>query len=336
MISSAGDPNRVKALLLNQNKGETLARLETLDERDLPPGDVVVSVAYSSLNYKDALAVTGKGKIVRYYPMVPGIDLAGIVEKSDSPEFSPGDPIILTGYGVGEDHWGGFAQKARVRAEWLVPLPRGLTLQQSMAIGTAGFTAMQCVMALEEHGLQPGSGDVIVTGASGGVGSISIAILAKKRYRVVASTGKKEAHDYLRELGAAEIWDRNALLRISTGKPLESQKWNGAIDTVGGETLAVLLSTMKREASVAACGLAGGSSLHTTIFPFILRGVNLLGISSVYCSMERRREVWKRLTQDLPLQLLERMTHMISLEEVPKFSEKILRGEIQGRTVIRM
>ena len=325
--------NRFKALILNQADGQVQASIQELPLDSLPEGEVLISVAYSSLNYKDGLAVTGKGKVVRRYPMVPGIDLAGTVEASDSPDFKVGAPVVLTGWGVGEKHWGGYAQKARVQAEWLAPLPQGLSLKQAMAIGTAGFTAMLGVMALEEHGLAPDQGEVVVTGAAGGVGSVAVAILAKLGYNVVASTGRTEAYDYLHRLGASQIIDRSVLARPS-GKPLEAARWAGAVDTVGGDTLASLLPAMAAGASVAACGNAGGYVLNTTVFPFILRGVNLLGIDSVICPQERRLTAWARLARDLPLDHLDHMTHLASLSDVPRLSEEILKGQIQGRVVI--
>ncbi|HEX9374303.1 MAG TPA: acryloyl-CoA reductase, partial [Roseiflexaceae bacterium] len=247
-----------KALVLVQQDGATRAAIQDLDVGALPEGDVLVAVAYSSLNYKDGLAITGRGKIVRRFPMVPGIDFAGTVEESQHPEFKPGDPVVLTGWGVGERHWGGLAQKARVKGDWLVPLPQGLSLEQTMGIGTAGLTAMLAVMALEEHGLAPGGREVLVTGASGGVGSVAVAVLAKLGYAVVASTGKAGAHDYLKSLGATEVIDRLA----PSGRPLDSERWAGAVDTVGGETLAALLPALAYGAAVAACGNAGGAELH--------------------------------------------------------------------------
>ncbi len=267
-----------KALVLDQLDGALQASIRELPRDALPEGDVLVAVAYSSLNYKDGLAVTGQGKVVRApYPFVPGIDLAGRVVESRSPAFAPGDEVVLTGWGVGERHWGGYAQLARVRAEWLVPLPVGMRPQQAMAIGTAGLTAMLCVMALEERGLAPGGREVVVSGAAGGVGSVAVAILARLGYAVVASTGRAEAQAYLSALGAGQILDREALT-ASAGKPLASERWGGAVDTVGGATLAGLLPAMAYGSSIAACGNAGGQALNTTVFPLILRAVSLLGI----------------------------------------------------------
>ncbi|MBA4496043.1 MDR family oxidoreductase [Paenactinomyces guangxiensis] len=298
---------------------------------DLPEGDVLIKVSYSSLNYKDGLAVTGRGKIVRSYPMVPGIDLTGVVEYSNSPKFSTGDAVILTGWEIGEKYWGGYSQYARVKAEWLVPLPASMKPKHAMSIGTAGLTAMLSVMALEENGLQSDY-EVVVTGAAGGVGSIAIALLSKLGYKVVASSGREEAHDYLRELGAYRIIDRQVLSR--EGKPLETQQWGGAIDTVGGKTLTGILRSLSHGGAVAACGLAGGSDFCTTVFPFILRGAKLIGIESVLCPSETRRKAWERLSQLLTSDLLERITQVYPLSEIPRLSEEILDGRVRGRIVI--
>ena len=326
--------NTFKAIKIEQTiasqKPTTL--IQEIDEESLPEGEVLVKVAYSSLNYKDGLAVTGQGKVIRRFPMIPGIDFAGIVEEDTSSRFKPGDPVLLTGWGVGERYWGGYAQYARVKADWLVPLPDGLTLKQAMGIGTAGLTAMLCVIALEEQGLKPNSHEIVVTGASGGVGSIATAVLAYLGYPVVAVTGKVEAHDYLRSLGVCNILDRNELTKYQ--KPLELERWGGAIDTVGGQTLVSLLSTMAYGTSVAACGLAGGSNLSTTVFPFILRGIRLIGIDSVMCPIVKRLQAWERLTLNLPLEHLNKMIRVISLEEVPALSQLILKGQIQGRVVV--
>jgi acrylyl-CoA reductase (NADPH) len=323
-----------KALVVNQTHGAIESSIQAVQHADLPEGDVLISVAYSSLNYKDALAVTGKGKVIRRYPMVPGIDLAGTVVESASPDFKTGDQVILTGWGLGEHQWGGYAQMARARAEWLVPLPDGLTLRQAMGIGTAGLTAMLCLMALETHGLTPQTEqEVVVSGASGGVGSLAVAILAQSGYNVVASTGRAESRDYLRRLGARSIIDR-ATLAAPSSRPLESARWAGAIDTVGGETLASIIRALAYRASVAACGLVGGSDLPTTVFPFILRGVNLLGIDSGMCPMPQRRAAWSRLAHDLPLDRLELIIQEAPLADVPQLSEAILQGRIRGRVVI--
>ena len=325
--------NSFKALLVEKSDDAQQAAIKTLQAADLPEGDVLIRVAYSSLNYKDGLAVTGSGPVIRKFPLIPGIDLAGTVEEADSPEYKPGDKVILTGWGIGERHWGGYTQLARVKSKWLVPLPEGLTLQQAMGIGTAGFTAMLCVLALEEHGCTPDSGDVVVTGATGGVGSIAVAILSKLGYRVAASTGSAAAHGYLKNLGAAEIIDREVFGAVSK-RPLESSRWAGAVDTVGGDTLASLLKAMNPRTSVAACGNAGGATLNTTVFPFILRGVNLLGIDSVMCPADLRREAWRRLSLDLPEAALESMMRVAPLSDIFDLSEQILQGKLQGRTVI--
>ncbi len=321
-----------KALLLDEIEGTVQARVAELSPDALPAGDVLISVAYSSLNYKDGLALTGQGKIVRSYPMVPGIDLAGAVVESASPTFKPGDRVVLTGWGVGERHWGGYAQLARVRSEWLVPVPPGLSLRQAMTIGTAGLTAMLCVMALEERGLTPGDREVVVTGAAGGVGSVAVAILAKLGYNVTAVTGRAEAHAYLQSLGARQILDRSAL--APSPRPLESERWGGAVDTVGGEPLAALLRSMAYGSGVAACGLAAESSLPTTVLPFILRGVSLIGIDSVMCPLPRRQAAWRRLARDLTPAALEQMTQVVTLQDLPALSREILQGRVRGRVVV--
>ena len=322
-----------RALVLDQQDGTTVARLADLGVGELPPGDVLVDVAWSTLNYKDALAITGAGKIVRQFPFVPGIDFAGTVAASDHPCFKPGDEVVLTGWGVGERHWGGLAGKARVKAEWLLLRPEGLSLRQTMAIGTAGFTAMLCVMALEEQGVTPEQGPVVVTGAAGGVGSIAIPLLARRGFRVVASSGRPELEGYLTELGASEVVDRR---RFSEGSnaPLDSAQWAGAVDSVGGDTLVNLLKGMRYHGAVAACGLAGGSDFRGTVFPFILRGVRLVGVDSVLVPAERRTAVWKRLAQDLDPALLERMSATVRLDEVPKVAPEFLKGAVRGRLVV--
>ena len=324
-----------KALVATQDAGKFHASIQQLDMESLPPGEVTIRVKYSSLNYKDGLAVTGKPGVIRKFPMVPGIDLAGVVEESSLPEWKPGDEVVVTGFGLSETLWGGYSELARLDARLLVRLPTGLTLRQAMAIGTAGFTAMQCVLALEQHAVKPATGDVLVTGAAGGVGSIAVAILAKLGYHVFGSTGRAQLGDYLRSLGAAEILDRAALAAPSQ-RPMESERWAGAVDSVGGETLAAIIRTLRGRGSVASCGLAGGAALNTTVLPFILRGVNLLGINSVYVSREERLEVWARLARDLPLQLLDQMTEEAPLEKIFELGEQILAGKIRGRTVIRI
>jgi acrylyl-CoA reductase (NADPH) len=326
-------PDPFRALVLEEQNGTIHAGVKELPANSLPDGDVLVSVAYSCLNYKDALAVTHRGKIVRRFPMVPGIDFSGIVAESASDIFKPGDPVVLTGWGVGEEHWGGLAQLARVKSEWLLPLPEGLTLKQTMQIGTAGLTAMFCVMALEEHGVRPDEGEIIVTGATGGVGCIAVMLLAKLGYAVVASTGKADAHEFLKSLGAHEVIDRKTLASRSD-KPLERGRWAGAVDSVGGETLAALLRQMEREGCVTAVGLAGGSELHTTVYPFILRGVSLIGISSVYMPTERRREAWRRLAAELPMGTMDSLTQTARLADVPALGEQMVDGKTRGRVVI--
>jgi acrylyl-CoA reductase (NADPH) len=320
-----------KALVVESGDPYT-TRLREVSLDELPPGEVLVRVAYSSLNYKDGLAITGAGKVVRSFPMVPGIDLAGVVVESASPDYRPGDEVVLTGWGVGERHWGGLSQMARVRAEWLVPRPQGLSLHQAMGIGTAGFTAMLCVMALEEHGLRPEGREVLVTGAAGGVGSIAVAVLARLGYRVVASTGRLQERPYLESLGAAEILERSVL--SAAARPLEPERFAAAVDTVGGAVLAGVLPRIAYGGSVAACGNAGGARLETTVFPFILRGVSLLGVDSVMCPRERRLRAWERLAHDLPLNLLEASVRTVDLAAVPELAQAILQGQVRGRVVV--
>ncbi len=325
-----------RALVLEQHDKQTTAGIRTLTVDDLPAGDVLVAVEYSALNYKDGLAVTGKGKIVRTFPMVPGIDFAGRVVESQHPNFAAGDWVILTGWGVGETHWGGYGEMARVKGDWLVHLPSGMTTHQAMAIGTAGFTAMLAVMALQDQGVPATEArEVAVTGAAGGVGSVAVALLARLGYRVVASTGRAETHAYLHGLGAAECIDRSVLAAESK-RPLESSRWAGAVDTVGGTTLASLLRTMQLNGVVAACGLAGGAELNTTVMPFILRGVHLIGIDSVMCPQPRRQQAWQRLATELPPATLEQLTTTIALADVPAWSETILQGQVRGRVVVAM
>lgn len=309
------------------------ATIKPVPAEQLPDGDVTVAIAYSTLNYKDGLILNGLGKLVRTYPHIGGVDFSGTVEASSSPLYKKGESVLLTGWRVGEHHWGGYAQKARVKAEWLVPLPAGLTTKQVMAIGTAGFTSMLAVIALERHGLKPGNGEVLVTGAAGGVGSVAIAILAKLGYEVVASTGRKELHDYLKSLGAATILDRAVLAGVAT-KPMQSERWAGVIDSVGGPTLANAIAQTRYNASVAACGLAGGNQLPVTVLPFILRGVNLLGIDSSMKSLADRREAWQRLAKDLPLDKLDAMTSVVGLHELRALANDILAGKVRGRTVV--
>ena len=322
-----------RALVLREDGGKVAAGIEAVDEARLPPGDVDVAIEYSTLNYKDGMILQGIGRLVRDYPHVPGVDFAGTVERSASAEFAPGDPVILTGWRVGEMHWGGYAEKARVKSEWLVRRPGELSAAQAMAIGTAGFTSMLAVMALERHGVTPSGGDVLVTGAAGGVGSIATALLARLGYRVVASTGRPELRDYLAGLGAAELIDR-ATLAAKPARPLDRERWAGAVDAVGGTTLATVLTQLKYRASVAACGLAGGSDLPATVIPFLLRGVNLLGIDSVMCPRDERVEAWRRLALDLPLDILDQMTEIVPLAALPGLAPRILQGAVRGRIVV--
>ena len=308
------------------------AGLVELTDADLGDGDVTVAVAYSSLNYKDGLAVTGKGKIMRSHPMIAGIDLAGVVESSDSPDWKPGDEVLVTGWGLSESHSGGFTQRQRVQSGWLTRKPDGLTLQQTMAVGTAGLTAMLCVLAIEGVGVVPGDGEVVVTGAAGGVGSVAVAVLAGLGYAVAASTGRPETHDYLGSLGASTIVEREEL--ATAGRPLDKERWLGGVDTVGSQTLATVLAQTRYRGAVAACGLAGGNDLPTTVLPFILRNVALLGVDSVMCPAPVRAEAWSRLGTDLPTDLLDSMTTVRPLTDVPALAEQILAGQTRGRVVI--
>jgi acrylyl-CoA reductase (NADPH) len=322
-----------KALLATQENGNFGISLRQVERSQLPAGEVLVRVAYSSLNYKDGLAVTGKPGVIRTFPMVPGIDLAGTVEESQSSDFKPGDQVVATGCGTSETIWGGYAQLARLNAEHLVPVPRGWSPKQAMGAGTAAFSAMYCVMSLEAHGLKPGEREVVVTGAGGGVGSVAVAILAQLGYRVVASTGRAELSDYLRKLGATEIQER-AVLAAPSNRLLESERWAGAIDNVGGDTLTGLLRSMARHASIASCGVAGGTTFTATVFPFILRGVNILGMDALRLSNAHRRQIWERVAHDLPLELLDQIIQVEPLEKVVELGEKILAGQIRGRVVI--
>ncbi len=321
-----------KALVLRQDDGNTLAQIETLGDADLPDGDVLLAVEYSSLNYKDGLAITGKGKIVRQWPLVPGIDLAGRVIESDSADYAPGDAVVLTGWSVGEKYWGGYSQRQRVQSKWLVPLPEGLDARQAMAIGTAGFTAMLCVMTLEEAGVSKDSGTVLVTGATGGVGSIAVAILSHLGYRVAAVSGKADANDFLTGLGAAEILSREEMSQAP--RALEGQRWAGAVDTVGSTMLARVLAETSYGGCVAACGLAGGADLPTTVMPFILRNVSLRGVDSVMCPVARRKQAWQRLVTDLPAKALGEIGQVAGLEQLPELAEQITNGQIRGRVIV--
>jgi acrylyl-CoA reductase (NADPH) len=322
-----------KALVLNKQDDLVTAAVEEVDEARLPEGDVTVAVEYSTLNYKDGLIIKNKAPLVRAFPHVPGIDFAGRVIDSAHPKYRPGDAVVLTGWGVGERYWGGYAQHARVKGDWLVPLPEGWRTEHAMAVGTAGFTAMLAVIALENHGLEPGAGEVLVTGAAGGVGSIAVALLAKFGHQVTASTGRPASHAYLRSLGASNIIDRAELAEPSA-RPLESERFAGCIDAVGGTTLARVLGQLKYRCSVAAVGLAGGGKLDTTVIPFLLRGVNLLGIDSVYQPMPARLAAWQRLARDLDLATLERMIIEAGLRDLPRLADEILQGRVQGRVVV--
>ena len=304
-----------------------------LTDDDLPEGDVLVDVEYSTVNYKDGLAVTDTAPVLRNFPMVPGIDLAGTVSASDDPEVSVGQRVVVNGWGIGEETWGGFAQRARVRGGWTVLLPDGIGSAEAMAIGTAGYTAMLCVLALEDHDITPEAGPVLVTGAAGGVGSVAVAVLAARGYEVHASTGRPEEADYLVGLGASEIVDRTELSETS-GRPLARARWAGAVDAVGSHTLANVLSQIRPEGCVAACGNAQGTDLTTTVFPFILRGVTLRGVHSVHVPRPRRLEAWRRLDEDLDRDLLASMTRTVGLDDVPAVAAEILAGRVRGRVVV--
>ena len=323
-----------KALVVEKSEsGETSATVQNLGDDRLPDGDVTVAVEYSTLNYKDGLCLTAGGGLVRSYPHVPGIDFAGTVEHSEDPRYKPGDKVVLTGWRVGEAHWGGYATRARVKADWLVPLPEGLTTRQAMAVGTAGFTAMLAVMALEDHGLTPGNGEVLVTGAAGGVGSVAVALLARLGYQVAAVTGRTSLEPYLRDLGASRIIPR-ADLAETVKRPLEAETWAGCVDSVGGPMLARVLGQMKYGASVSAVGLAGGAQLPATVIPFLLRGVNLLGIDSVMRPYSDRLRAWARIARDLPMDKLDAMVNPQGLSDLPDLGKAILKGQVQGRVVI--
>jgi len=320
-------------LVEKTDDGQALSRTRIgLD--DLMEGDVTVSVEWSTLNYKDGLALTGASPVVRKFPLVPGIDFAGTVESSDDPRFSPGDKVVLNGWGVGEVHSGGYAGKARVKADWLVPLPEGLSTRQAMAVGTAGYTAMLCVMALQDHGIKPQDGDILVTGAAGGVGSIATAILAKLGYRVIAVTGRPEQKEFLLSLGAADIAARSDF--ADKARPLGRELWAGAVDVAGGNTLANVLSQVVRGGAVAACGLAESMSLPTSVAPFILRGVALYGIDSVMAPLEKRQRAWDGIVQYLDPQLLESLTSEASFDDLPQLGEQILKGQVRGRLVVQI
>ncbi|MCM2375265.1 acrylyl-CoA reductase (NADPH) [Aporhodopirellula aestuarii] len=321
-----------KGILIQNDEAGYRASLTDLDESQLPEGDVTIRVSHSTLNFKDALALTGKGPVVRTFPMVPGVDLVGIVEQSSHSDYVVGDEVILNGWGVGEKHWGGLAQKARVNGDWLVPMRGRFTPQQAMAIGTAGYTAMLCVLALERHGVKPEHGEIVVTGAAGGVGSVATAVLAKLGFTVVAVSGRPEEADYIKSLGAAEVLDRTMF--TSPGKPLQKERWAGAIDVVGSHTLATVCATTRYRGVVTACGLAGGMDFPATVAPFILRGVTLVGIDSVMCPRLERLEAWRRLSLDLDVSKLATISKEVGLSELIPLATKMLNGELRGRVVV--
>ena len=324
-----------KALVLNQEDRKTSHSIESLEESDLPNNEVLISVQYSSLNYKDGLAITGKGRIIRNFPMVPGIDLVGSVISSTDERYKASDEVVLTGWGVGENHWGGMAEKASLKADWLVPLTKGISAKQSMVIGTAGLTAMLCVQALLDMNIKPEDGNILVTGASGGVGSVAVTLLAQLGYQVTAVTGRVEENSaLLTQLGASTILDRSVFLEKSA--PLEKQCWAGAVDTVGSSMLAKVLAQMNYNGAVAACGLAGGFDLPTTVMPFILRGVKLLGVDSVSCPYEKRVQAWSQLAKLLPESYYESACTEISLENTPQYAEDITNGKVTGRVIIKL
>ncbi len=321
-----------KGIVIDKDEAGYRAAVRDIDEAELPEGDVTVRVAYSSLNYKDGLAITGKGPVVRKFPMVPGIDIAGTVESSSHPDYAPGQRVLLNGWGVGETHWGGLAQKARLKGDWLVSLPAAFDEKQAVAIGTAGYTAMLCVLALERHGVKPTDGEIVVTGAAGGVGSVAIALLGKLGYSVVAVSGRPEEAEYLKQLGASEVLERAAF--AAPGKPLGKERWAGAVDVVGGHTLANICATTQYRGVVTACGLAGGMDFPATVAPFILRGVTLVGIDSVMCPRPERIAAWERLGRDLDLAKLGQIAHEIPLAEAIPTAALLMDGKVRGRVVV--
>ena len=321
-----------KAIVITKDDKGYRAELGQLEESALPAGDVRVRVHYSTLNYKDGLAITGKGPVVRSFPMVPGIDFAGEVLESTSPEFKVGDAVLLNGWGVGEGHWGGLAQQARVKADWLIPLPKGFTAKQALAIGTAGYTAMLCVMALQKHGVKPADGEVLVTGAAGGVGSFAIALLSKLGFTVVASSGRPQEAEYLRSLGAAEVIDRGSL--SEPGKPLARERWAAVVDSVGSHTLVNACAATKSEGAVAACGLAQGMDFPGSVAPFILRGVTLYGINSVTVPKAKRIAAYEQLSALVDLATLEAISHEISLGEAMEYADALMKGNVRGRVIV--
>ncbi len=321
-----------KGILIEKDESGYRAAIKEIDEPRLPEGNVTVRVSHSTLNYKDGLAITGKGPVVRKFPMVPGIDLVGTVEESSHPEYKAGDRVLLNGWGVGETHWGGLAQKARLNGDWLIPLPATFSPQQAMAIGTAGYTAVLCVLALERHGVKPTDGEILVTGAAGGVGSVALAILSKLGYSAVAVTGRPQDSDYLKSLGAVEVIERSQF--SSPGKPLGKERWAGAVDVVGSHVLANVCATTRYRGVVTACGLAAGMDFPASVAPFILRGVTLVGIDSVMCPRVDRLEAWKRLGSDLDVAKLEGISRVVGLSEVIPLASSLLRGEIRGRVTV--
>jgi acrylyl-CoA reductase (NADPH) len=323
-----------RAVVVEKTEEGQKVEIRPFDESDLMEGDVTVRVTHSTLNYKDGLALTGKAPVVRRFPMIPGVDLAGTVETSSHPEFKPGDAVVLNGWGLGETHFGAYAEKARVKGDWLIPLPSGMSAAQAMAVGTAGYTSMLCVMALERHGLSPDRGSVVVTGAAGGVGSVAIALLASTGWHVIASTGRPEEADYLKGLGAADIIDRKEL--SGPARPLGKERWAAGVDSVGSHTLANLLSMTKYGGAIAACGLAGGMDLPTSVAPFILRNVALLGVESTMAPRSRRLEAWRRLASDLDHDKLAAMTTTMRLDEVIEAGREILAGKVRGRVVVEI
>lgn len=323
-----------KAMVIDKTDAGQNVGIREFDEADLMDGDVTVRVSHSTLNYKDGLALTGKAPVVRRFPMIPGVDLAGTVEASSNPEFKPGDAVVLNGWGLGETHLGAYAEKVRVKGDWLIPLPQGLTAQQAMAVGTAGYTAMLCLMALERHGVRPERGPAVVTGAVGGVGSVAVALLAKAGWHVIASTGRLEEADYLKSLGASEIIERSEL--TSPAKPLAKERWAAGVDTVGSTTLANVLAMTKYGGAVAACGLAGGMDLPSTVAPFILRNVSLLGVDSVMAPKALRIEAWNRIARELDHDKLAAMTSTIPLDGVMEAGKEIVAGRIKGRVVVEI
>jgi acrylyl-CoA reductase (NADPH) len=321
-----------RAVYLQKTDTGVDADVRELDDASLPEGDVLVNVDYSTINYKDGLAITGRFPVVRSWPMVPGIDLAGTVATSANPRFKPGDKVLINGYGIGDGHWGGLAQKARVKGEWLVPVPANFSTLHAMAIGTAGYTAMLCALMLEKHGIKPADGPILVTGAAGGVGTISIAVLAKLGYEVTASTGRLEETDFLKSLGASQVIDRATL--SSPGEMLGAETWAGAIDTVGSATLANVIASVKYRGAVAACGLAQGLDFPTTVLPFLLRNITLYGIDSVMAPYAVRSEAWERLSTDLDVRKLESVTQVLGLDQAIPTAHEILSGKVRGRVVI--